>query len=164
MPKVKTVPKLCLDLDSTRGELVWFGLESIFAHANPQHPFSKLLGAQCSSTTNGRAVAIFINFFTILRFFPFSKLLGEQCSSSTKARQVATSATTPVSKRLGAQCSSSTNRYRVQQHSLQCASGRSASLLHIKCARFSFAPCFFLLPHAQHGERDFSITNMHLHS
>ena len=55
-------------------------------------------------------------------------------------------------------------RYRVQQHSLQCASGRSASLLHIKCARFSFAPCYFLLPHAQHGERDFSITNMHLHS
>ena len=104
MPKVKTVPKLCLDLDCSRGELVWFGLESIFAHANPQHPFSKLLGAQCSSTTNGRAVATFLNFFfTILRFFPFSKLLVAQCSLATKARQVATNATTPVSKRLGAQ-------------------------------------------------------------
>ena len=57
MSKVKTVPKLCLDLDSPRGELVWFGLESIFAHATPQHPFSKLLGAQCSSSTNGRIVA-----------------------------------------------------------------------------------------------------------
>ena len=73
MPKVKTVPKLCLDLDSPRGELVWFGLESIFAHATPQHPFSKLLGAQCSSSTNGLAVTIFIKCFCDIVIFPVFK-------------------------------------------------------------------------------------------
>ena len=51
-------------------------------------PFSKLLGAQCSSSTNGRAVATFLKFCTILRFFPFSKRLGAQCSLATNGRAV----------------------------------------------------------------------------